>query len=100
MRDSTIIRNAISKLESEIDVTMKKLHRAKLSQVRFIIKKNNQSIFFSIEQSEIKSQADRSAADEEGNDDRDDLLRSNGSQTLIEKILHDNRVSLSLRKYN
>ena len=49
---------------------MKKLHRAKLSQ------------------SEIKSQADRSAADE---DDNDDLLRTNGSQTLIEKILHDNR---------
>jgi hypothetical protein len=46
MRDSTIIRNAISKLESEIDVTMKKLHRAKLSQVRFIIKKNKQSIYF------------------------------------------------------
>jgi len=45
MRDSTIIRNAISKLESEIDVTMKKLHRAKLSQVRFIIKKNKQSIY-------------------------------------------------------
>lgn len=34
IRDSTIIRNAISKLESDIDVTMKKLHRAKLSQVR------------------------------------------------------------------
>jgi hypothetical protein len=33
IRDSTIIRNAISKLESEIDITMKKLHRAKLSQV-------------------------------------------------------------------
>jgi hypothetical protein len=34
LRDSTIIRNSISKLESEIDITMKKLHRAKLSQVR------------------------------------------------------------------
>lgn len=33
IRDSTIIRNAISKLESDIDITMKKLHRAKLSQV-------------------------------------------------------------------
>ncbi|CAF4322483.1 unnamed protein product, partial [Adineta steineri] len=73
MRDSTIIRNAISKLEAEIDTTMKKLHRAKLSQ------------------SEIKSQADRSAADED-NDDQGDLLQTNGSQTLIEKILHDNRV--------
>ncbi|CAF0926148.1 unnamed protein product [Adineta ricciae] len=72
MRDSTIVRNAISKLESEIDITMKKLHRAKLSQ------------------SEIRSQADRSAAYEE-NDDQDDLLRTNGSQTLIEKILHENR---------
>ena len=37
IRDSTIIRNAISKLESEIDITMKKLHRAKLSQVRNLI---------------------------------------------------------------
>ncbi|CAF0787976.1 unnamed protein product [Rotaria sordida] len=73
MRDSTIIRNAISKLESEIDLTMKKLDRAKLSQ------------------SEIKSQADKSAADEEDNDDQDDFFRINGSQTLIEKILHDNR---------
>ncbi|CAF5100975.1 unnamed protein product [Rotaria sp. Silwood1] len=73
MRDSTIIRNAISKLESEIDITVKKLDRAKLSQ------------------SEIRSQADRSAADEEDNDDQDDLLKTNGSQTLIEKILHDNR---------
>ena len=34
MRDSTIVRSSISKLESEIDSTMKKLHRAKLSQVR------------------------------------------------------------------
>ncbi|CAF3900416.1 unnamed protein product, partial [Rotaria magnacalcarata] len=73
MRDSTIIRNAISKLESEIEITMKKLDRAKLSQ------------------SEIKSQADKSAADEEDNDNDDDLLKINGSQTLIEKILHDNR---------
>ncbi len=37
IRDSTIIRNAISKLESEIDITMKKLHRAKLSQVRIFV---------------------------------------------------------------
>ncbi|CAF2757520.1 unnamed protein product [Rotaria sp. Silwood2] len=73
MRDSTIVRNAISKLESEIDLTMKKLDRAKLSQ------------------NEIKSQADKSAAYEEDNDDQDDLLKINGSQTLIEKILHDNR---------
>ena len=43
-------------------------------------------------QNEIKSQADRSAADEEENDDHDDLFKTNGSQTLIEKILHDNRV--------
>ncbi len=91
IRDSTIIRNAISKLESEIDITMKKLHRAKLSQVRFLIEMLKMISFSS--QSEIKSQADRSAADEEENDDRDDLLRTNGSQTLIEKILHDNRVS-------
>lgn len=34
IRDSTIIRNAISKLEADIDITMKKLHRAKLSQVK------------------------------------------------------------------
>lgn len=34
LRDSTIIRNSISKLESEIDLTMKKLQRAKLSQVK------------------------------------------------------------------
>ena len=34
LRDSTIIRNSISKLESEIDITMKKLQRAKLSQVK------------------------------------------------------------------
>jgi hypothetical protein len=74
IRDTTIIRNSISKLESDIEITMKKLHRAKLSQ------------------NEIKSQADRSAAVEEENDDRDDLLKINGSQTLIEKILHDNRV--------
>ncbi|CAF4858057.1 unnamed protein product [Rotaria sp. Silwood1] len=73
MRDTTIIRNSISKLESEIEITKKKLDRAKLSQ------------------SEIKSQADRSAADEEENDDQDDLFKTNGSQTLIEKILHDNR---------
>ncbi|CAF4168398.1 unnamed protein product, partial [Rotaria sordida] len=73
MRDTTIIRNSISKLESDIEITKKKLDRAKLSQ------------------SEIKSQADRSAADEEENDDRDDLFKTNGSQTLIEKILHDNR---------
>ena len=46
-------------------------------------------------QTEIRSQADKSAADDEENDDRDDLLRSNGSQTLIEKILHDNRVRTS-----
>ncbi len=75
LRDTTIIRNSISKLESDIDITMKKLHRAKLSQ------------------SEIKNQADRSAAVEEDNDNRDDLFKTNGSQTLIEKILHDNRVS-------
>ncbi|CAF4094745.1 unnamed protein product [Adineta steineri] len=74
IRDTTIIRTSISKLESDIEITMKKLHRAKLSQ------------------SEIKSQADRSAADEEEeNDDQDDIFKTNGSQTLIEKILHDNR---------
>lgn len=33
MRDSTLIRNSISKLESDIEITMKKLHGAKLSQV-------------------------------------------------------------------
>ncbi|CAF0840416.1 unnamed protein product [Adineta ricciae] len=73
MRDSTIIRNSISKLDSDIQIAIKKLHRARLSQ------------------SEIKSQADRSAADEDENDTQDDLFKTNGSQTLIEKILHDNR---------
>jgi hypothetical protein len=34
IRDTTIIRNSISKLESDIEITMKKLHRAKLSQVK------------------------------------------------------------------
>jgi hypothetical protein len=34
MRDTTIIRNSISKLESDIEITMKRLHRAKLSQVK------------------------------------------------------------------
>jgi len=33
MRDTAIVRNSISKLESDIEVKMKKLHRAKLSQV-------------------------------------------------------------------
>ena len=33
LRDSTIIRNSISKLDSDIEITMKKLHGAKLSQV-------------------------------------------------------------------
>jgi hypothetical protein len=33
MRDTTIIRNSISKLESDIEITMKRLHRAKLSHV-------------------------------------------------------------------
>ena len=33
MRDSTIIRNSISKLDSDIQIAIKKLHRAKLSQV-------------------------------------------------------------------
>lgn len=33
MRDTTIIRNSISKLESDIEITKKKLDRAKLSQV-------------------------------------------------------------------
>lgn len=33
MRDSTIIRNSISKLDSDIQIAMKKLHRARLSQV-------------------------------------------------------------------
>jgi len=36
MRDTTIIRNSISKLESDIEITMKKLHRAKLSQVNIL----------------------------------------------------------------
>lgn len=34
LRDSTIIRNSISKLESDIEITMKKLHGAKLNQVK------------------------------------------------------------------
>lgn len=33
IRDTTILRNSISKVESDIEQTMKKLHRAKLSQV-------------------------------------------------------------------
>jgi hypothetical protein len=37
MRDTTIIRNSISKLESDIEITMKKLHRAKLSQVNIFL---------------------------------------------------------------
>ncbi len=91
MRDTTIIRNSISKLESDIDVTMKKLHRAKLSQVNIF--DFNFFLFIFVIQSEIKNQADRSAAvDEEEIDDRDNLFKTNGSQTLIEKILHDNRV--------
>ena len=34
LRDTTVIRNSISKLDSEIGMTQEKLHRAKLSRVR------------------------------------------------------------------
>ena len=33
MRDSTMIRNAITKIESEIELTMKRLDRARANQV-------------------------------------------------------------------
>ena len=46
MRDTTIIRNSISKLESDIEITMKKLHRAKLSQVKQIFQLLFCIIFF------------------------------------------------------
>lgn len=77
---------------------MKKLQRAKQSQVGFVAKKKSSKsldeCLFSFDQSEIKSQADKSAADDE-NDDQIDFLRVNGSQTLIERILHENRVRFS-----
>ena len=88
MRDVTVIRSSIGKLNSDIDVTTKKLHRAKLNQVR---KKhsNVERIERGIFQNEIKRQADRTAVDDE---DHEEIIQANGSQTLIEKILHDNRV--------
>lgn len=40
LRDTTIIRNTISKLESEIGMTQEKLHRAKISRVKNAKKEN------------------------------------------------------------
>jgi len=72
LRDTTIIRNTISKLESEIGMTQEKLHRAKISR------------------KEIRRQAaDRTAVDDD--EEIENTIQINGSQTLIEKILHENR---------
>lgn len=49
MRDMTILRNSISKLESDIEITMKKLHRAKRNQVTWLSKTRKWNIWFSIE---------------------------------------------------
>jgi hypothetical protein len=88
MRDVTVIRSSIGKLNSDIDVTTKKLHRAKLNQVR---EKHSHAdrTELPIFQNEIKRQADRTAVDDE---EHEEIIQTNGSQTLIEKILHDNRV--------
>ena len=46
MRDTAIIRNSISKLDSEIEMTQKRLDRAQLSQVTEKRKTKNWKLFF------------------------------------------------------
>ncbi|CAF1009587.1 unnamed protein product, partial [Didymodactylos carnosus] len=72
VKDTTSIRASIVKLESEIESTSQRLKHAKQNQ------------------REIKNQAEQSAACEAENE-IDDHTKLNGSQTLIEKILHENR---------